>query len=69
MAGKLKKLFCYTTTPLGKLSEAIVKFGISAELTIDTRQMDELKTYCWCCALWRGIALGGILGLIVGALL
>lgn len=69
MAGKLKRLFCYDTSIIGKLSEALVKIGISAEITIDTRQLDEVKTYCWCCALWRGVALGAVVGFLVGVLL
>lgn len=68
MANKLKKLFCYTTSPLGKVSEALAKAVISTEITIDTRRMDEIKTYCWCCNLWRGILVGGVLGFLVGVL-
>jgi hypothetical protein len=60
---------CYTTSPIGKLSELIVKAGASAEITVDTREVDEFKTYCWCCALWRGIAIGAVIGFIVGVVI
>ena len=52
---KLKEVFCYDTSPVGKI-------------TVDTREVDEFKTYCWCCALWRGIAVGVVIGLTVGLL-
>lgn len=68
MAGKLKELFCYDTSPIGKLSEAIAKAVVSSEITIDTKNIDEIKTYCWCCTLWRGIAVGAVIGFIVGVL-
>lgn len=66
---KLKEIMCYTTSPIGKLSELIVKAGVSAEITVDTREIDEFKTYCWCCALWRGIAIGAVIGFIVGVVI
>lgn len=66
---KLKEIFCYDTSPIGKFSEFVVKAVVSAEITVDTKEVDEFKTYCWCCALWRGVLLGGVLGLVVGAIL
>lgn len=66
---KLKEVFCYADKPLGKFSEWVVKAGVSAEITIDTKDTDKIITYCWCCALWRGIALGGLVGFIVGVLI
>lgn len=66
---KLKEVFCYDTSPIGKFSEMIVKAVISAEITVDTKDVDKFTTYCWCCALWRGIALGGVVGFIVGGIL
>ncbi len=65
---KLKEVFCYDTSLLGKFSEAIVKAVVSAEIEVDTKEVDKFKTYCWCCALWRGIALGGVVGFILGAM-
>lgn len=67
--GKLKEVFCYDTSPLGKLSEYLVKAVASAEMTAYTEDGEHYKTYCWCCALWRGIAVGGIAGLLVGVCL
>lgn len=64
--GKLKEAFCYETSWLGRFSEAVMKFGVSAEITIDTSKLDKLYTYCWCCALWRGVAIGAVAGFLVG---
>lgn len=66
---KLKELMCYDTSPIGKLSEALVKAGVSAEIEVDVAGVDKFKTYCWCCALWRGVAVGAIIGFIVGVVL
>ena len=66
---KLKEVFCYDTSPLGKLSEYLVKAVVSAEMTAYTEYGEPYKTYCWCCALWRGIAVGGVAGLLVGVCL
>lgn len=66
---KLKEVFCYDTSILGRFSEMIVKAVISAEIKVDTKDVDYFVTYCWCCALWRGIAVGGIVGFIVGGIL
>ena len=66
---KLKEVFCYDTSPPGKLSEYLVKAVVSAEMTAYTEDGEPYKTYCWCCALWRGIAVGGIAGLLVGVCL
>lgn len=63
---KLKEFFCYDNHLLGKVSEAIVKAVVSAEMTAYTEDGTPYKTYCWCCALWRGVLLGGIAGLVVG---
>lgn len=68
LTSKLKEVFCYDTSPIGKLSEWLVKVYKSAEITVDTREVDEFKTYCWCCALWRGIAVGVVIGLTIGLL-
>lgn len=65
---KLKEVFCYDTSLLGKVSEAIVKAYPSAEIDIDTKNIDHIKTYCWCCALWRGVLLGGVVGFVIGLL-
>lgn len=66
---KLKEVFCYDSSPIGKLSEFIAKAVISSEITVDTKGVDEFKTYCWCCTLWRGIAVGLIVGISIGAML
>lgn len=66
---KLKEFMCYDTSVMGKVSEALVKAFKSAEITVDTREVDEFKTYCWCCALWRGIAIGAVIGFIVGVVI
>lgn len=66
---KLKEVFCYDTSPIGKFSEFVAKAVISSEIEIDTKGVDSFKTYCWCCALWRGIAVGGVIGLLVGYML
>lgn len=63
---KLKEVFCHDTSRLGKLSEFMVKAVVSAEMTAYTEDGQAYKTYCWCCALWRGIAVGGVIGLLVG---
>lgn len=68
MASKLKQFFCYDTSPVGKLSEFIAKAVISTEVTIDTTDTDEISTYCWCCTLWRGVAVGAVIGFVVGVL-
>lgn len=66
---KLKEVFCYDTSWLGKVSEFMVKAVVSAEMTAYTEDGQAYKTYCWCCALWRGIAVGGLTGLAVGWLI
>lgn len=66
---KLKEVFCYDTSLLGKLSEFMVKAVVSAEMTAYTEDGVPYKTYCWCCALWRGVAVGGLIGLTVGWLI
>lgn len=66
---KLKAVFCYDTSLLGKLSEFVVKAVISAELTAYTEAGVPYKTYCWCCALWRGVAVGTLGGFTVGWLI
>lgn len=68
MSDKLKEFFCSDTSPVGKLSEFMAKAVISAEVTIDTTDTNEIKTYCWCCTLWRGVLVGAVLGFIVGVL-
>lgn len=65
---KLKEIMCYDTSVLGKFSEVLVKAVKSAEITVDTREVDEFKTYCWCCALWRGIGVGVTIGFLAGLL-
>lgn len=69
MSNKLKKIFCYSTSPIGKLSELIAKAVVNTAITVDVRGVDEFNTYCWCCNLWRGILIGGVLGLVVGVLI
>lgn len=66
MSDKLKEFFCSDASPVGKLSEFMAKAVISAEVTIDTTDINEIKTYCWCCTLWRGVLVGTVLGFIVG---
>ena len=49
-----------------KLNEYLVKAVVSAEMTAYTEDGEPYKTYCWCCALWRGIAVGGIVVIVTG---
>lgn len=63
---KAKDLFC-GYNPIGNTAEFFCR-GSQIELEPDGGK-NTVTTYCWCCTFWRGVAVGGVLGLIVGALL
>lgn len=66
---KLKTFFCGWNA-VGAFSEFCVRAIAPAEIELEPEEGEKtVKTYCWCCALWRGILIGGVAGLVVGALL
>lgn len=65
---KVKEVFCSSDKPLGKLSKFIVEAVKSSEMTAYTEDGEPYKTYCWCCVLWRGIAVGAVAGMMLGCL-
>lgn len=63
----LHKKLCFTTSPLGRavhwLSTVIKDPTI--EVPVETGAT-TVKVLCPCCVFYRGLAVGGLLGLLVG---
>lgn len=65
---KIKRFFC-GYNPVGAFTEWVVRVGIPAEIELEPEEGEKtVKTYCWCCAVWRGIFVGFAIGVAVGVL-
>ena len=61
ISAKAKTVFC-GYNPVGDFAALCCK---GAEITID----EPTETVCWCCAFWRGVLVGGVVGVLTGALI
>lgn len=61
--GFLKNFFCGFNV-VGDFADLVCR-GAEIQLESDNGK-DVCTTYCWCCCFWRGVLLGGVVGLVVG---
>lgn len=66
---RLKETMCSEGKPLGKFAAWLARVFVPTTIEVDVRGYDVFETYCWCCTLWRGVVVGGIIGAAVGLII
>lgn len=68
--GRVHQAFCFEDRPLGKFTEWASTAIKSPDVEIPVQPGQKfVKTLCPCCVFWRGVLVGGLLGLLVGVVL
>lgn len=63
----LHKKLCFTTSPLGRLVHWISTAIKNPTINVPVKAgQTSVKVLCPCCVFYRGLAVGGLLGLLVG---
>ena len=68
--GPVHRFFCFTSGPVGKFTHWASTVVKSPDVEIEVEKgKSTVTTLCPCCVFWRGVLVGGLLGLLVGSVL
>lgn len=68
--GKLHRAMCFESSPMGRFTHRVSTAIKSPDMEVPVEPgAKTVKVLCPCCVFWRGVLVGGLLGLLVGVVM